>query len=139
MLHFTKEIDYGLLLLAALAELPEGKHVSLREVSQKKKLPYKFLGKIIIPLKKAGLVESIQGVKGGYSLKKNMAEVKLAEIIAAYKEDLAPVQCLQSHRATCKSEDVCSTKGFWSEMHQKLLDVVDKYTVQDLINQNHHG
>lgn len=136
MLHFTKEIDYGLLLLAALGELPQGKHISLREVSKNKKLPYKFLGKIIIPLKQAGLVESVQGVKGGYSLKKKTTEIKLAEVIAAYKEDLAPVQCLQSEpHSSCQSADVCTTRDFWADVHQKISDVVDNYTVQDLINQ----
>lgn len=135
MLHFTKEIDYGLLLIAALAELPKGKHISLREISETKKLPYKFLGKIIIPLKRAGIVESIQGVKGGYSLRRNVAEIGLGEVIEAYENELAPVQCLQTNSKTCQSHDVCTTRTFWSAIHGKMAEVISNYTVQDLINQ----
>lgn len=135
MLHFTKEIDYGLLLIAALAELPKGQHISLREISKNKKLPYKFLGKIIIPLKRAGIVESIQGVKGGYSLKRDIAKIGLSEVIGAYETELAPVQCLQANSKKCQSHDVCTTRNFWSAIHGKMAEVINNYTVQDLINQ----
>ncbi len=135
MLHFTKEVDYGLLLIAALAEIPRGQHVSLRKVSESKKLPYKFLGKIIIPLKKAGIVNSVQGVNGGYSLKKDLNKIGLAEVIGAYEEDLAPVKCLQLDKNTCQSHAVCNTRNFWAEVHGKIGEVINAYTVSDLINQ----
>lgn len=134
MLHFTKEIDYSLLLIASLADLQKGECISLSEVSKKRKLPYRFLGKIIIPLKKAGIVESIQGIKGGYRLTRDPQEIKIAEILGAYKESFAPVQCLDHDLGPCPSIDVCVTKPFWAEINDSLSAIFEKYTVKDFMS-----
>lgn len=134
MMHFNKEVDYGLLLIASLAEEPYDQYKSLSEISQKKHMPYRFLGKIITPLRKAGIVESTKGVKGGYRLAKSIESLKLADVLAAYGEDYAPVKCLKHDDNDCQSKGFCTTKSFWEELHEQMGVVINKYSVKDFIN-----
>jgi Rrf2 family transcriptional regulator, cysteine metabolism repressor len=133
MLKVTRQADYGLLLMAALAfHYAEGEYVSLRHVADKRKLPYRFLGKIISPLKKAGLVESLEGAKGGYRLVKGPEKITIREVLEALGESLCLVRCAGEERA-CQSFCQCFSKKFWHDVQREIDELLDNYTVADLL------
>lgn len=132
MFQVTRQADYGLLLMTALATHGKGEYVSLREVAERRQLPYRFLTKIIIPLRKAGLVASHEGVRGGYRLAKSPQEIRIRDVLVALGEDLALVRCETGHQ-NCQSFCQCNARGFWHELQQNLDDVLMKYTLTDLV------
>ncbi len=133
MLKVTRQADYGLLLMAALAfHYAEGEYVSLRHIADKRKLPYRFLGKIVSPLKKAKIVESLEGVTGGYRLKKAPDKITIREVLEALGESLSLVRCADSERA-CQSFCQCFSKKFWRDVQKEVDELLDNYTVADLL------
>src|SRR3989338_7802779 len=93
MLQVTAKTDYGLLLMAALAKKSGDEPVSLREIAEKQKLPYRFLTQIVIPLRRAGLLEAKEGVRGGYRFVKSADKISVGEIVRALEGDVALVSC----------------------------------------------
>ncbi|MBT5016742.1 Rrf2 family transcriptional regulator [Candidatus Peregrinibacteria bacterium] len=135
MLKVTRQADYGLLLVAALAfHYAEGEYVSLKHVAEKRKLPYRFLGKIVTPFKKVGIVESREGVTGGYRLARAPEKISIREVLEALGEPLSLVRCADSERA-CQSFCQCFSKRFWRDVQQKIDELLDNYTVADLIEE----
>jgi Rrf2 family protein len=132
MFQVTRQADYGLLLITALAGYGPGEFVSLREIAERRKLPYRFLTKIMVPLRKAGLVKSQEGARGGYALAKAPADIQIREVLEALGEDLALVRC-ETNDKNCQSFCQCSARGFWHELQDQMDQVMSKYTIKDLL------
>ena len=59
--------------------------VLLKDISSSQEISLKYLGQLIIPLKIAGLIKASRGAHGGYFLSRPPKDIKLSEIIAAFK------------------------------------------------------
>lgn len=68
MLALTKKTGYGLIAMAHLAELPEGRVCSAREIAALYEIPAALLMNVLKALSSAGYVESFRGARGGYRL-----------------------------------------------------------------------
>lgn len=132
MFQVTRQADYGLLLMTALAGCGRGEYVSLREVAMRRRLPYRFLTKIIISLRYAGLVRSHEGVRGGYCLAKPPHEIRIRDVLEALGEDLSLVRCETGHQ-NCLSFCQCNARGFWHALQSQMDEVLRHYTLADLL------
>ena len=119
MIQITREVELGLLLMVELARKPD-ELVGLKEWAEKRSLPYRFLSKVAVKLKKAKLLKSKEGREGGYGLFKPAKKIKVGEIITALEGPLEPVRCLSG--ASCGCEDWCGHRDFMG----KLVSVVEK-------------
>ena len=99
-LRLSRKGDYGLLLVTALAlRRAQGKLVSLKEVAREKKLPYKFLSQVAGELHKAGILESKEGVGGGYRLAKEPEKILVREVLDAVEGPMEASEC--EHECDC--------------------------------------
>src|SRR3982075_2791402 len=64
--------------------------IRIRDIAYEENLPEKFLELILLELKNARIVESVRGAKGGYSLRRDPADIRLSEIIRLIDGPLAP-------------------------------------------------
>ena len=82
--------QYALLIMTELAELPEGKFISLKLLSHRHNLSVKYLEQILIQLSKAGLVNGVRGSNGGYRLVKNdyVDSVTLEKLVEKNRSDI---------------------------------------------------
>ena len=79
---------YGMRILIDLA-LHEGTEPRmLRDIAKSQGLSEKYLSRLIIELRQAGMVESVRGARGGYHLAKNPKEITLLEIIEVMEHEL---------------------------------------------------
>jgi Rrf2 family transcriptional regulator, cysteine metabolism repressor len=132
MFQITRQADYGLLLVTALAAHYKDGYVSLREISERRKLPYRFLSKIVISLRKANIVISHEGATGGYRLAKAPDQIKLRDVLEALGENLSLVRC-ESDDKNCQSFCQCNARGFWSELQTAIDQIVERYTIGDFL------
>ncbi len=114
MLKISREVDLALLLMI---ELKAKKSLSLSEWAREKQLPYRFLSKIAVKLKKAGLLTSQEGREGGYSLKK---KVKVGEIFKAIEGEKGMVACMRGEK--CQARNFCRQR----KILMKLGEVIDR-------------
>ena len=83
-MHITAKINYACIAVMELAARHgSDRPVSIREISEKHRIPSQFLVQILLQLKRAGLIISTRGPSGGYSLAGLPESVSLAQVIAA--------------------------------------------------------
>jgi Rrf2 family protein len=116
--------EYGVKVMAFLASR-EGSPLSLQVISQECRVPFPFLAQIMLKLKRAQLVSSLRGSKGGYFLSRAPQEIKVKEILEALGGETILVECL-SLKSRCPSLEECLTRPFWMNLKlslEKLLEV----------------
>ena len=126
MFKLSQKSDYGLILLSNLAK-SKGV-VSVSSVAKKNKLSSKFLSQVANELKKAGIITSKEGVRGGYSLAKKATEIKILDVLVALDGGLAKGDCFEDDHE-CK----CGAKGMWGDMKKQMEETIGRKTVADLV------
>lgn len=122
---------YGIRLLLDMAKQNGAKPIQLGEVAKRQNLPLKYLEQIIIPLKKANVVESLRGRKGGHRLAKPASEITVGEIVALLENGSSLVDCA-SDETLCDRAEVCPVRLVWQEASEALFGVLNKVTFADL-------
>ncbi len=130
MLKISREVELGLLLMVELARKPKEK-IGLKEWSEKRDLPYRFLSKVAVKLKKAKLLESKEGREGGYSLARSAAKIKVGEVIKALEGPVKPVKCMSG--GTCECESWCGHKDLMDGLSKAVEKQLSKVTIKDLV------
>lgn len=123
---------YALQVMTELAEIGSDNYVPMKDIAAKQNLPLKYLEQILPLLTKGGLVEGLQGKKGGYRLCRAPEEYTIGEILRRTEGDFAPVSCLEEGADCCRGS-ACRTHPVWANL-QKLIDnYFDSITLADLL------
>lgn len=123
---------YAIRILLDLATQGSG-YVPLRTVAARQGVSLKYMERILPPLKAAGLVESTQGIGGGYRLTRDPAAYTLWEILRVAEGDLAPVACLQAGAEPCARAEACRTLPVWQGYYSLTRDYFSGLTLADLL------
>jgi len=130
MLTITKKADYGLLFLHALAQTPPATFVPLKKITQDLDLPYKFLSQIASQLSTHGLVESKEGLGGGYRLQKAAHQISVHDILHILEGPTAPVSCLRGK--PCSQAATCPHQRIMKNLASTVDATLSTYTLADL-------
>ena len=128
---------YALRLMLDLAMDTSGEPVRIKDVAERQGISVKYLEQIVSILAKAGYVRSIRGPQGGYRLAKEPEEYTVGMILRLTEGSLTPVDCAEAEPGTCSREDTCVTRKLWKELDEAIRSVVDKYTLEDLVQWQH--
>ena len=133
MMKLSTKGRYGARLMLDLA-LHYGKgSLLLKDVAKRQEISEKYLGHLILPLKAAGLINATRGAHGGYTLAKAPENITLREVIQAVEGEMAVVECVSSPKV-CSRVDFCVTRDIWSLMSEKITEILDSTTLQDMVN-----
>jgi len=137
-MKISKRSQYGLRAMVYLAAAfrKKNKVCSLREISEKEKISFDYLEKIISRLEKKGLVGSKRGVQGGYFLLRSPGKIKTGEIIRVLEGTMAPVRCIakeKKQRYNCPYRKNCRTINVWQKIQDSLNTTLNSITLADLI------
>lgn len=123
--------QYGTRALLDLA-LHDGKGpVLLRDIAQRQQISLSYLEHVVTPLIAGGIVRSTRGRRGGVSLAKPPAEIRLDEVIQLLEGSMAPVECV-SNPEVCERSELCVTRDVWDELKKAMDGVLESITLQDL-------
>ncbi len=70
----------------------------LAEIAERDGLPLAYLEHLVARLRKAGLIESRRGSRGGYMLARAPQEITMAEVVEALEGSIAPIECISAER-----------------------------------------
>lgn len=127
--RFRKKTDYGLVMMALLAQKGKGELMSVREM-QELGLPRSFLVKIAKSLIDAKVVAAKEGRGGGYYLNKDPKTISLRKVVEALEGKVATASCV--HGIKCPMYDKCPHRILMSVISKELSDVLERHTVADL-------
>jgi Rrf2 family protein len=111
-MKLSKKGEYALRALVCLASPNAPAMLSIQEIARREHIPRKFLEQVLLALNKAGIVQSLRGKAGGYSLRTEPAAVTLGDIVRAVDGPLAPLPCA-SLEAPVKCADCPSLTQCW--------------------------
>jgi len=106
--------------------------IQIKDISARQQISARYLEQLFIPLRKAGLVRSLRGAGGGFTLAKSPSEISFSEIIQVAEGSVVPVRCVDKPKL-CPQSDVCITRNIWTEMGMAISKVLESTTLQDLV------
>jgi Rrf2 family protein len=125
-------VRYGARAVTHLAAAYPHHAISVREVGEGLGVSPKFLEHILRALKAAGLVQAVHGKQGGYVLARSPGSITLKDLYESLAGALAPVHCVD-HPDSCSKRDDCPTRETWVELKDAIERVLERTTVQDLL------
>ncbi len=119
--------EYALLALLELAlHHDQGEPIQIRQISAQQNIPDRYLEQLLAILRRAGIVRSQRGAKGGYLLVREPKKISLYEVVS----------CLEGFESQTQTPDqtIESTvvDELWTEARQSAHSVLQRYTLQDL-------
>jgi Rrf2 family protein len=107
--------------------------IELKEIAKRENISLKYLEQVINPLRAAGLVKSIRGSKGGYSLAKPPSEICLYDVVEILEGPLNLLECLVDAKA-CQRVQFCVTRDIWKEVSEAISKIFYAVTLEDMVN-----
>lgn len=129
---------YGLRAVLDIAVNGDVEAVALSTIAERQSISISYLEQLIAKLKKAGIVTSTRGAKGGYILAKPASEISVGEILRALEGNLDPVDCAEivGGESTCHASDVCVTKYVWKRISDSISSAVDGLMLSELVEES---
>ena len=106
--------------------------ILLRDIARRQEVSEKYLEHSITALRKAGLVRSIRGARGGYLLARLPSEIRLSEIMEVLEGSMAPVECVDDPQV-CQRAQLCVTRDIWAKMKEATDNILESITLQDMV------
>ena len=131
MIRLSRLTDYGIVLMAHLAE-DEGATRNAREAAEATRLPLPVVSKILKTLARGGLLVSQRGSKGGYTLARPAAEIRVPEMIAVLEGPIHLTDCTQ-HPGACAQEAGCQVRAPWQRINAAVHAALANVTLADLV------
>jgi len=131
-MKLTTKTRYGARLLIDLAQHQGNGAVTMSEISMRQNISVKYLEQIIRPLKKARLVKSIRGPKGGHMLAKKPDQITLGDVTRLFEGQPDLVDCIGNPEKCSKSSD-CAVRLGWQKATQALYKKLDSITIANLL------
>ncbi len=123
---------YGLRAMLELAQNFEEGPVSIGTIAERQEISMKYLHTLLTALKTGGLVHSVRGAGGGYSLNRPPSDIKVSEVVRVLEGSLSPVECVND-KGLCKRADRCVAREVWIDLGVAIETLLSGLTLGDLL------
>jgi Rrf2 family cysteine metabolism transcriptional repressor len=137
---FSTKAEYGVRVMVELARHQGEDPVPLAEIAEHDGLPLAYLEHLVARLRKAGLVDSRRGSRGGYLLARPPQQITMAEVVEALEGSIAPIECISEAAdgsIVCSREadpaHTCPTKLLWTRVRFSIVRTLQETTLDDLV------
>ncbi len=112
-----------------------GVAIQAKDIAQREQIPLRYLEQIFQDLRRAGIIESKRGPRGGYLLKRNPEELSLAEIVGVLQGPIRDLFTLDDAEADNENTPTsyAVTSALWEDLGTVLTDWFDGITLADLV------
>ena len=126
------KVRYGLRAILQIADGFGGEPVPISAISESQEISGKYLEQVVGTLRKANLISSRKGVKGGYTLVHPPEETTLWQIISALDSHTTLVECVLEPDLCDRSGD-CLTRSIWTLLSDRMQEFWSSFTLADLL------
>lgn len=131
-MRLTDYTDYSLRTLIYVALNPD-ELVTVQRIADAFSIPKNHLIKIVQRLGQAGFLVTVRGRMGGVRLARAPGEINVGEVVRLTEPDFRLVECFQQEDNHCVITRVCGLRNVLASALQAYFDVLDGYTLQDLV------
>jgi len=131
----AQKTRYALRSLLFLVEEGDDSPVQLARIAETQQIPPKYLELIMLDLKKAGLVTSIRGPKGGYTLARDPASISFGEIVRIMEGPIALVPCASvnfyARCGDCHDEATCAIRRAFAIVRDQSSAILEGISLRE--------
>lgn len=131
---FSKACEYAIRAAIYIAsESEKGKRASLKDIAREIDSPEAFTAKTLQKLSKSGIITSIKGAHGGFTVTPDtMDYIKVAQIVVAIDGDTVYKRCSLG-LDSCSEEHPCPFHSKFKPVRQELQEIVENTSLKDLV------
>ena len=131
-MRLTTKGRYGVRAVVNLAAADQDRPVSISQIAGEENLSPEFLEQIFFKLKKAGLIRSVRGPKGGFVL-------TVKSILEAVGEPLSPTPCADGENPPCPRVEDCAIAPVWQDFYDTMERYLDGVSLRDILGGKARG
>lgn len=134
-MRITTWAEYGLICALHLARRTESGPETGRDIAARERLPADYVEQILLRLRRAGIVKSTRGARGGYALAKNPSQVSVRDVIQASELSTFDLHCVTHpiDDVRCAESESCSIRPVWLLLQRRIDDVLEGVKLSDLM------
>ncbi|MEQ1690007.1 MAG: Rrf2 family transcriptional regulator [Gemmatimonas sp.] len=133
-MRITTWAEYGLICALHLARRAGTGPVTGRDIAAREQLPADYVEQILLRMRRAGVVDSTRGARGGYELARDPSSISVREVIQASELTTFDLHCV-SHpvdASRCADSESCSIRPVWMLLQQRIDEVLEGVKLSDL-------
>ncbi len=130
-LIFSRQCEYALQAVLYLALKPQGEMTSIKEVTKRLDIPYHFVAKILQDLTYKGLLISMKGPTGGFSLAMPSKDITLFHIVEAIDGVDFTRNCVMGF-PECSGKNPCAVHGRWGAIRDGLYSMLVSRNIAEM-------
>jgi len=130
--RLTTHSDYAFRVLIYLASNPNN-FATIKDVATTYRISQNHLMKVVHQLGLRGFVETVRGKGGGIRLARPATAINVGDVLRATEDNFELVECMESGAPECRIARVCVLRRAFNEGLRAFLDVLDEYTLADLV------
>jgi len=133
--RITTLAEYGVICALHLARRAAEGPITGREIAELERLPGDYVEQILLRLRRAGIVRSTRGARGGYALARAAAEISIRDVIEASETTTFDLHCVTHPvgEERCSSSHNCSIRPVWMLLQRRIDDVLSAVCLGDLL------
>jgi Rrf2 family protein len=134
--RITTWAEYGLICALHLARRAEDGPVTGRDIAARERLPGDYVEQILLRLRRAEIVRSQRGARGGYLLARPATEISVREVIQASELETFDLHCATNpvEELRCSAAESCSIRPVWMMLQERIDDVLESVRLADLLD-----
>jgi Rrf2 family iron-sulfur cluster assembly transcriptional regulator len=130
-LIFSRQCEYALQAVVFLALQKEGERISIKDLTKKLDIPYHFLAKILQDLSRKGLLASLKGPGGGFSLGMPARDITPFHIVEAIDGVDLTQKCVMGF-AECSGKHPCAVHENWAALRDGIYSMLVSKNIAQL-------
>ena len=134
-MKLTTKGRYAVTAMLDLALRYDKGAVTLADIARRQGISLSYLEQLFAKLRRSGLVDSVRGPGGGYTLAMEPAKISVAEIIVAINENIDATRC--GGEKNCHGDETCLTHQLWEDLSVRIHEFLNGITLGDLVNKPH--
>jgi Rrf2 family iron-sulfur cluster assembly transcriptional regulator len=135
-MKLTTKMRYATRAMLELAlHSQDNKPLSLHDIAQNESISIKYLEVIVGALRSAGLIHSVRGSEGGYTLARSPSSITLAQLYELFEGSDGYVACT-TDGTLCQRNNGCAAQSVWSEMYRVTQKYLQSISLADLVTRD---
>ena len=130
-LALTKRADYAIRACLHLATVGHSEPVPSRAIAEAMDIPARFLPQVLGDLARAGVLDPVNGQRGGYRLARSPERLSLLDCIEAIEGPSISTQCVLETRA-CRPDGACAVHPSWMEAQEGFVAALARHSIAEV-------
>tara|TARA_Y100000589_G_C27079425_1_gene598950 strand:- start:457 stop:930 length:474 start_codon:yes stop_codon:yes gene_type:complete len=131
MIKLNRMTDYGVMIIVQVCKGMD-RITTAPNLSSTTGLPLPTVSKILKKLAKKGLITSHRGVNGGYSQRRPLSQISVAEMIEALDGPVVLTACVEGAEHSCNVESLCPVRGGWDRVNTAIRNALEEISLEEL-------